>query len=90
MIDIGLPRSDGYEIARRLRAAFGNRLRLVALTRYGQADDRRLVQEAGFDAHLAKPVAPKDVLRDVVGTTLTARPAGSSAPHSTRREPPHP
>jgi signal transduction histidine kinase/CheY-like chemotaxis protein len=68
VIDIGLPGSDGYEIARRLRAAFGNRLRLVALTGYGQADDRRLVQEAGFDAHLVKPVAPKDVLRAVVGT----------------------
>ena len=68
VIDIGLPGADGYEIARRLRAAFGERLRLVALTGYGQADDRRLVQEAGFDAHLVKPVAPKDVLRAVVGT----------------------
>jgi CheY-like chemotaxis protein len=67
VIDIGLPGSDGYEIARRLRAALGTRLRLVALTGYGQADDRRLVQEAGFDAHLVKPVAPKDVLRAAEG-----------------------
>ena len=68
VIDIGLPGSDGYEIARRLRAVLGNRVRLVALTGYGQADDRRLVREAGFDAHLVKPVAPEDVLRAVVGT----------------------
>jgi CheY-like chemotaxis protein len=68
VIDIGLPASDGYEIARRLRAAFGHRVRLVALTGHGQAEDRRLVREAGFDAHLVKPVAPKDVLTAVLGT----------------------
>jgi CheY-like chemotaxis protein len=68
VIDIGLPGPDGYEVARRLRAAFGDRIRLVALTGYGQADDRRLVREAGFDAHLVKPVAPQDVLRAVAET----------------------
>jgi CheY-like chemotaxis protein len=68
VIDIGLPGPDGYEIARRFRAAFGDRVRLVALTGYGQADDRSLVREAGFDAHLVKPVAPREVLRAVVGT----------------------
>lgn len=67
VIDISLPGLDGYEIARRLRAALGDRVRLVALTGHGQAEDRRLVREAGFDAHLVKPVAPDDVFRAIVG-----------------------
>jgi CheY-like chemotaxis protein len=55
LVDIGLPLMDGYEVARRLRAANG-RLRLVALTGHGQDEDRRRALEAGFDAHLVKPV----------------------------------
>jgi CheY-like chemotaxis protein len=60
LIDIGLPDVDGYEVARRLRAApGGRRVALIALTGYGQADDQRRAFEAGFDAHLTKPVAPE-------------------------------
>jgi CheY-like chemotaxis protein len=55
LLDIGLPEIDGYEVARRMRAA-GSSWRLVALTGYGQADDVRRALEAGFDAHLTKPV----------------------------------
>ncbi len=60
LIDIGLPDLDGYELARRLRAApGGRRMGLVALTGYGQAEDQRRAFDAGFDAHLTKPVAPE-------------------------------
>ena len=56
LVDIGLPGIDGYEIARRVRADGGKRIRLVALTGYGLAEDRRRTAEAGFDLHLVKPV----------------------------------
>jgi CheY-like chemotaxis protein len=46
---------DGYEVARRLRAA-GSKAQLVALTGYGQYEDRQRAEEAGFDDHLVKPV----------------------------------
>jgi PAS domain S-box-containing protein len=71
-VDIGLPGLDGYEVGRRLREALGGRVLLVALTGYGRVDDRRKVREAGFDAHLVKPVAPTDMLG-----ALTALKAGS-------------
>jgi CheY-like chemotaxis protein len=56
VIDIGLPGRDGYEVARRIRAARGGQVLLVALTGYGQPEDRRAALEAGFDVHLTKPV----------------------------------
>lgn len=50
---------DGYEVARRLRRQFGsNTMTLVALTGWGQEEDRRRSQAAGFDKHLVKPVDP--------------------------------
>jgi signal transduction histidine kinase/ActR/RegA family two-component response regulator len=67
LIDIGLPGLDGYAVARRLRAALGQRVTLVALTGYGQSEDRRRTSEAGFDAHLVKPVDP-DVLSRALAT----------------------
>jgi CheY-like chemotaxis protein/two-component sensor histidine kinase len=57
LLDIGLPEIDGYEIARRIRASPDQRhVRLIALTGYGQADDRQRAKTSGFDAHLVKPV----------------------------------
>jgi signal transduction histidine kinase len=56
IVDIGLPGLDGYAVARRLRAHFGASLLLVALTGYGQPEDRRRALEAGFDVHCTKPV----------------------------------
>ena len=58
LIDIGLPHMDGYEVARRIRAR-GTKTVLVAVTGYGQATDRQRAVEAGFDAHLTKPVSPE-------------------------------
>jgi CheY-like chemotaxis protein len=57
LLDIGMPRVDGYEAARRIRAqAWGRSIVLVALTGWGQDEDRRRSEEAGFDRHLIKPV----------------------------------
>jgi CheY-like chemotaxis protein/two-component sensor histidine kinase len=58
LLDIGLPGMDGYEVARRLREEFGPGMQLVALTGYGQEEDRQKSQAAGFDAHLVKPADP--------------------------------
>ena len=63
LVDIGLPDLDGYEVARVLRLRLGQRLKLVALTGYGQQADRKRSAEAGFDAHLVKPVTPADIVR---------------------------
>jgi signal transduction histidine kinase/CheY-like chemotaxis protein len=57
ILDIGLPRLNGYQIARRLREEpWGKAMLLLALTGWGQDDDRRQAQAAGFDHHLTKPV----------------------------------
>ena len=56
LLDIGLPGLDGYEVARRLRGRMGRKPMLVAVTGYGQDDDRMRSREAGFDRHLVKPV----------------------------------
>ena len=59
LLDIGLPDWDGYIVARRIReSSWGRRTLLVAITGWGQTEDRRRAYEAGFDHHLAKPVAP--------------------------------
>ena len=68
LLDIGLPHMDGYELARRLRAQPQlNGLRLVALTGYGQSDDRQRALAAGFDDHLVKPVDLQVLERTLVG-----------------------
>ncbi|HTK28723.1 MAG TPA: response regulator [Vicinamibacterales bacterium] len=55
-VDLGMPRVDGFEAARRIREQpWGRTVVLVAVTGWGQADDRRRSREAGFDAHLVKP-----------------------------------
>ena len=57
IIDIGLPDIDGFEVARRLRQSRKHEgLHLIALTGYGQREDRDEARQAGFDAHLVKPV----------------------------------
>jgi signal transduction histidine kinase/ActR/RegA family two-component response regulator len=63
-VDLGLPRLDGYGIAKAVRAMpGGHRLFLVALTGYGQPEDRRHVVDAGFNTHLVKPVEYEQVRR---------------------------
>jgi PAS domain S-box-containing protein len=62
LCDIGLPRMDGYEVAKTLRAdpALAD-IRLVALSGYAQAEDRNRSRESGFDAHIAKPASAEDI-----------------------------
>jgi CheY-like chemotaxis protein len=62
LLDIGLPKMNGYEAARRIRDQGGRGVTLVALTGWGQEEDRRRSREAGFDHHLTKPVAPAVLL----------------------------
>jgi signal transduction histidine kinase/CheY-like chemotaxis protein len=65
-LDIGMPGMDGYEVARRLRQQAGlEKVVLVALTGWGQQEDRRRSREAGFDHHLVKPAEAK-VLEDLL------------------------
>jgi two-component system, sensor histidine kinase len=69
LLDIGLPDLDGYEVARRLRADDpARRTLLIALTGYGQKEDRERAVEAGFDLYLTKPLAP-----DAIERALEAR-----------------
>ena len=56
LLDIGLPRLDGYSAAKLMRQALGSSVMLVAMTGWGRDDDRQRASEAGFDAHLTKPV----------------------------------
>jgi CheY-like chemotaxis protein len=64
LCDIGLPRMNGYDVAVRLRQQPEFRAtRLIALTGYGQEDDRARAREAGFDYHLTKPVEPEVLLK---------------------------
>ena len=66
LVDIGLPKLDGYEVARKVRAELGAEgPALIAMTGYGQPEDRRRAIDAGFDAHLAKPADVRDVLRAI-------------------------
>jgi CheY-like chemotaxis protein len=64
LLDIGLPGMDGYEVARELRRRprLGKSV-LVALTGYGQEEDRQRSREAGFDEHLVKPASVDDLQR---------------------------
>lgn len=62
LVDIGLPKLDGYGVAKRVRRDLARRVLLVAITGYGAPEDRRRALAAGFDEHLTKPVSLRDVL----------------------------
>jgi len=75
LLDIGLPELDGLEVARRLRARCdGPRPLLVAITGFGQAEDRARTAAAGFDHHLTKPIDP-ELLRTLMQTAGATRSA---------------
>jgi two-component system CheB/CheR fusion protein len=64
IIDIGMPDMDGYEVAKRIRhEAWGEDMTLIAVTGWGQADDKRRALAAGFDRHMTKPVDPEELER---------------------------
>jgi signal transduction histidine kinase/ActR/RegA family two-component response regulator len=63
VLDIGMPEIDGYQVARWVRSRpWGEHVRLLAVTGWGQAQDRALARAAGFDEHLVKPVDPEALL----------------------------
>jgi CheY-like chemotaxis protein len=67
LVDILLPDIDGYDVARQLRQRLGRSIRLLALSGYGEPQDRARSMEAGFDVHIVKPINPPDLaglLRD--------------------------
>jgi CheY-like chemotaxis protein len=70
LIDIGLPDLDGYTVAQRLRATAGGRqMVMIALTGYSEPEDVRRAREAGFDAHLVKPVDPDTLTKTLADLT---------------------
>jgi CheY-like chemotaxis protein len=69
-LDLGMPHIDGYELARQLRRHFdSDQLKVVAITGYGSPRDRKASRQAGFDAHVVKPIDPallESILRTVI------------------------
>jgi CheY-like chemotaxis protein len=78
LLDVGLPLRNGYEVARMIRGEpWGRHMVLIALTGWGQEQDRRQSREAGFDHHLVKPVDPK-VLMTLVADVFRGNRNGTS------------
>jgi signal transduction histidine kinase len=68
LCDIGLPKKNGYEVARAIREEpWGGQMVLIAVTGWGQDEDRRKSEEAGFDRHMVKPVDPHELMRLLAG-----------------------
>jgi signal transduction histidine kinase/CheY-like chemotaxis protein len=72
LLDIGMPKLNGYDVARQLRAQpWGRQMRLIAITGWGGAEHRQQTTQAGFDHHLTKPVDPA-ALTELLASMLTA------------------
>lgn len=76
VLDIGMPRMNGYDAARRIRAN-GSKALLIALTGWGQENDKRSARESGFDFHLVKPAEP-EALRALLDQQRGVGPATTS------------
>ena len=75
LLDIGLPKLNGYEVCRRIREQpWGKSVVLIALTGWGQDDDRRRSREAGFDHHMVKPVHPHALMKMLAGLDVGVEP----------------
>jgi len=73
LLDIGMPKLNGYDACRRIRTQpWGRETLLIALTGWGQEEDRRRTRDAGFDLHLVKPVTSADLL-EVLASELGNR-----------------
>ena len=84
LLDLGMPKMDGYETARRLRnESWGRQVMLVALTGWGQQRDRERTAEAGFDLHLVKPIAEFELFQ-AIGTRLSDKPNASGSQRAQR------
>jgi CheY-like chemotaxis protein len=72
LLDIGMPKLNGYDACRRIRSEpWGQGMILIAQTGWGQEDDRRRTEEAGFDGHVVKPVDPDDLMKMVARLSLS-------------------
>lgn len=78
LCDIGLPGMDGYAVARQVSQAEGSAATLVALTGYGQEQDRQRAQQAGFAYHLVKPVNIEELQRVLAETARQVMPVSAS------------
>jgi CheY-like chemotaxis protein len=94
LLDIGMPEMDGFEVARRVRQLPECQdMTLIALTGYGQEEDRRRSKEAGFNCHLIKPVefsVLEDLLAELLQGNSSLSDAGfamGSGPHLLRSKP---
>jgi signal transduction histidine kinase len=77
LMDIGMPRLNGYDACRRLRQfPWAREISVIAITGWGQEEDRRLSREAGFDVHLVKPVAARAISKVI--DDLAGAPAGAA------------
>ena len=75
ILDIGMPDMNGYDVARTARSEpWGKKAFLIALTGWGQADDKERARDAGFDRHLTKPVDP-DVVEEIIKAYVLAKKA---------------
>ena len=72
LLDIGLPVMNGYDVARAIRQEpWGKSMILIAVTGWGQDEDKRKSEEAGFDKHLVKPVDPRSLLKLLTELQIT-------------------
>jgi CheY-like chemotaxis protein len=73
LLDIGMPRLNGYEAARWIREQpWGKQMTLIAVTGWGQQEDRRLAFQAGFDNHLTKPAQVEEIMLLISKVRTTA------------------
>lgn len=85
LLDLGMPRMDGFEACRRMRERpWGARAVVIAITGWGQPEHVQLAKAAGFDMHLLKPVAPA-VVAETLGRVASRR--GMNAPSDERSKP---
>jgi len=71
LLDLGMPKLNGYDACRRIREhAWGQNIVVFALTGWGQDDDRRRSNEAGFDGHLVKPVDQNKLAEALAGLPI--------------------
>ena len=82
-LDLGMPKMNGYEVCRRIRATdWGKQIIVIAQTGWGQEEDKRRTRAAGFDAHLVKPVDPMAVMKLVETAQEGRQPPAPGDPRS--------
>jgi CheY-like chemotaxis protein len=80
LLDLGMPGMDGFEVTRRIRTQpWGRKLRIVALSGWAQDEDRTRSRDAGFDAHVAKPLDPEQ-LEQLLADSASSATARSGPP----------